>query len=554
MAPARARELRIHGPDGQAKIVPLDGDHLTLGRSSTAELCFADDAGLSRQHLAFERDGDEWNIRDLGSKNGTLLNNVRLNGAMRLRSGDRIAAGHLMIVYDDPGRAAVAAGVTFVQGAGEGDSPTSSTVVFDPRGLLGSKGAGKSTMETSALAMSALIKAGNELGPHTKKSLPELFELILSLSIEAVGAERGVLMTVESGGELMVRAAKGTAFRISTAVRDRVLNEQVSVLVRDTQLDDAFKMRQSIVGQRVRTLIAVPLQTKDRIIGLIYVDSPSLTRVFTKDDLNLLTVMANTAATRIEHERLAEIEHQERLLARDLEQAADIQRRFLPATAPAVPALDLAGHNAPCRTVGGDYYDFFPYSSGRVAMVLGDVSGKGMPASLLMMSLQAYVQMLLDEPDNLGAVMTRLNRMTATNCPSNRFITFFMCLLDGGTGDLIYSNAGHNPPLVMRADGEAEWLEAGGCPLGIMGAMQYDAAQSHLGPGDVLVIFSDGVTDANDPNEKEFGEERLAAAVRDHRTESSGAILDAVNRAIADWTAGTPLPDDLTLLIARRAG
>jgi serine phosphatase RsbU (regulator of sigma subunit) len=552
MAPARSREIRIHGPDGPAKVVPLEGDHLTLGRSSTTELCFADDAGLSRQHLAFERDGEEWNLRDLGSKNGTMLNNVRLTGAMRLRSGDRIAAGHLMIVYDDPGKQAVGAGVTFVQGAGEGESPTSSTVVFDPRGLLAS---GKSTLESSALAMSALIKAGNELGPNTtKKSLPELFELILNLSIEAVGAERGVLMTIESGGELVVRAAKGTAFRISTAVRDRVIKEQVSVLVRDTQLDDAFKMRQSIVGQRVRTLIAVPLQTRDRIIGLIYVDSPSLTRVFTKDDLNLLTVMANTAATRIENERLAEIEHQERLMARDLEQAAEIQMRHLPSAAPSLPGLDLAGHNAPCRTVGGDYYDFFPYPNGRVAMVLGDVSGKGMPASLLMMSLQARVQVLIEEPENLAAVMTRLNRLTATTCPSNRFITFFMCLLDGASGELIFANAGHNPPLLMRADGKAEWLEAGGCPLGIMAAMKYDEARNQLGPGDVLVVFSDGVTDANDPQEKEFGEERLATAVRDHRTESSATILEAVNRAIADWTQGTPLPDDLTLLIARRAG
>ena len=161
----------------------------------------------------------------------------------------------------------------------------------------------------------------------------------------------------------------------------------ISVLVRDTQLDDAFKQRQSIVGQRVRTFMAVPLQTKDRIIGLIYVDSPSLTRVFTKDDLNLLTVMANIAAIRIEHARLAEIENQERLMAHELEQAAEIQRRFLPAQAPEVPGLDLAGHNAPCRTVGGDYFDFFPYPNGRVAMVLGDVSGKGMPASLLMMQL-----------------------------------------------------------------------------------------------------------------------------------------------------------------------
>ncbi|HUJ23763.1 MAG TPA: SpoIIE family protein phosphatase [Bryobacteraceae bacterium] len=551
MGPARVRELRIQTPDGQSKTVPLQGQHITLGRSSSTELCFPDDAGLSRQHLAFESEGDEWNIRDLGSKNGTLLNSVRLTGAMRLRPGDRISAGHLVMVYDDGASKVVPAGVTFVQ-TPETDSPTSSTVVTDLKGLLGGA---KGTIETSKLQIKALLQAGEELQlDKEKRTLPELFQRILDLSIEAVGAERGVLMTIEREGELVVRAAKGSAFRISSAVRDKVLNTRVSVLVRDTQLEDAFRQRQSIVEQRVRTFMAAPLQTRDRIIGLIYVDSPSLVRVFTKDDLDLLAVMANTAAIRIEHERLAEIEHQERIMARDLEQAAEIQQRFLPAEAPQVPGLDLAGHNAPCRTVGGDYYDFFPYPNGRVAMVLGDVSGKGMPASLLMMSLQARVQVLIEEPENLGDVMTRLNRLTATNCPSNRFITFFMALLDSKTGELVFSNAGHNPPLLLRAGGKTEWLDAGGCPLGIMAMMKYEAVGNRLDPGDVLVIFSDGVTDAMNPQGDEFGEERLAAVVRQHHAESSPTILQAVKDAIDEWAAGSPLPDDLTLLVARRAG
>ena len=547
MAPARARELRIHTPDGQSKTIELQGDRITVGRSSTTELCFADDAGLSRQHLAFEREGDEWNVHDLGSKNGTLLNSVRLNGTQRLRPGDRVAAGHLVMVYEDPANQAPSAPVTFVPGA-EGESATSSTVVVDLKKLLGGK-----TVDTTAVQMRALIKAGEELSPQKeRKSLPELFQLILDLSIEAVGAERGILMTLENNGELVTRAAKGSAFRISATVRDRVVKTRLSVLVRDTMLDEAFRERQSIIGQSVRTLMAAPLQTKDRTIGLIYVDSPSLTRVFKEDDLNLLTVMANTAAIRIEHERLAEIEHQERMMAHELEQAAEIQQRFLPAKAPFVPGLDLAGHNAPCRTVGGDYYDFFPYENGRVAMVLGDVSGKGMPASLLMMSLQARVQVLIEEPENLGSVLTRLNRLTAINCPSNRFITFFMCLLDGSTGDLVFANAGHNPPLVMRATGEAEWLEASGCVLGVLPMMKYDESRNCLDAGDVLVVFSDGVTDALSPQGEEFGEQRLADAVRKHRGESSAAILEGVNQAIANWAAGTPLPDDLTLLVARR--
>src|SRR5579862_7449574 len=191
MAPARARELRIHCPDGETKTIQLQGERVTLGRSSTTELCFADDAGLSRQHLAFERDGDDWNIRDLGSKNGTLLNSARLNGAVRLKAGDRVAAGHLVMVYDDPAEKALAAGVTFVQSV-EAEMPTSSTVVVDLKKLLGGK-----TVDTTALQMRALIKAGEELGSQ-KKSLPELFQRILDLSIDAVGAERGVLMTLEN--------------------------------------------------------------------------------------------------------------------------------------------------------------------------------------------------------------------------------------------------------------------------------------------------------------------------------------------------------------------
>src|SRR6266481_487027 len=158
MAPARARELRIQCPDGVTKTITLQGEHITLGRSSTTELCFPEDAGLSRQHMAFEREGDDWNVRDLGSKNGTLLNNSRLNGAARLRSGDRIAAGHLVMLYDAQGRSEPAADVTFVQLAHEADSPTSSTMVTDLKGLLGGK-----TLETGAVQMSALIKAGNEL-------------------------------------------------------------------------------------------------------------------------------------------------------------------------------------------------------------------------------------------------------------------------------------------------------------------------------------------------------------------------------------------------------
>jgi serine phosphatase RsbU (regulator of sigma subunit) len=422
------------------------------------------------------------------------------------------------------------------------------------RDVLGdSAGSDSGDSGSKALAMnhmSALIRAGNELAGH--RPLPELFKFILDLSIQAVRAHRGVLLTLEDG-ELVVRANKGEGFRISTAVRDRVLNSGVSVLVRDTSADDALRERRSIVEQNIQTLMAVPLQTQDQIIGIIYVDSPSLIREFTKDDLNLLTVMANVAAVRIEQARYAEAEQARQLLARDLEQAAEIQKGILPAKAPDVAGLDVAGHNAPCRTVGGDYFDFYQRGPDKVAMFLGDVSGKGMPASLLMMGLQARVQVLIEEAtDGLGEMMTKLNRITSEHCPANRFISLFFCVLDGTTGEVVFCNAGHNPPVLVRASGEHELVKGGGPVIGLLPSIEYKEHRLRLEPGDVLVIYSDGVTEAVNAVNEQFGVARLAELAAAERTKSASEIVAAVNNAVETFTGGAPQSDDITLIVARR--
>jgi sigma-B regulation protein RsbU (phosphoserine phosphatase) len=551
VAPSPVKEIEILSPDGQSRLIPLSGERISLGRSTAAEISFPDDGGLSRQHLTIEREGDGWALRDLGSKNGTLLNGARVTSRTSLKPGDRITAGHLIIVYDGASSRAPNPVVVFDSGD-ESSTDTSATMVTRLDGVFRMGGVGGAAETLAASHVSALIRAGNELAGH--RPLEELFPFILDLSIQAVKADRGVLMTVEEEGELVVRANRGEGFRISTAVRDRVLNTGVSVLVRDTSIDDALRERRSIVEQHIRTLMAVPLQTRDRIIGIIYVDSPSLLREFTRDDLNLLTVMANVAAIRIEHTRFLEAERARELLARDLEQAAEIQRSFLPSVAPAVHRLDLAGHNAPCRTVGGDYYDFFPYGNSRVAMVLGDVSGKGMPASLLMMGLQARVQVLIEEPKSLADVMTRLNRITSANCPSNRFISLFCCLLDGETGELAFCNAGHNPPLIVRARGEYEQLDGGGPVLGILPFMEYPEYRAQLNEGDALIIYSDGVTEAVNPAGADFEVKGLAEVVVKNRCLPAGDIIDKVNEALVNYTAGAPQADDITLIVARRVG
>jgi sigma-B regulation protein RsbU (phosphoserine phosphatase) len=291
-----------------------------------------------------------------------------------------------------------------------------------------------------------------------------------------------------------VRAARGDGFKISSTVRDRVLKEKASLLVRDAQLDQALREHVSIVEQKVRSMIAVPLQTNDRVIGLIYVDSPHLIREFSREDLNLLTVMANIAAIRIEHARLNEIETTKRAMAKEMEQAAQIQKGLLPVRAPILKGLELAGKTVACYTCGGDYYDFLTFPDGRVATLVGDVAGKGMPAALLMSSLQARVQVLFEEPDELARKVGRLNKAISSNCPDNRFITFFMNVIDPATGELVYTNAGHNPPLLVRAAGGFDLLsEGGGVILGILPMATYKESRTSMLPGDVLVLFTDGI-------------------------------------------------------------
>jgi serine phosphatase RsbU (regulator of sigma subunit)/pSer/pThr/pTyr-binding forkhead associated (FHA) protein len=543
-----SRELLIQCPDGQMKNVPLTpGSRLAIGRSSAAELCFPEDAGLSRQHFAFEPDGDDWTVQDLGSKNGTFVNNIPLKARLILRPGDRITAGHLVILYS-PEDASSPKGVVVFEG--DSSSPTTSTVVTSLEGAMTNQ---TLTMERGgpkgSAPLQALLRFGEEISAYP--SLNDLFPVMLNLAIQAVNAQRGVLMVLE-GNELVVKAHKGDGFRISSAVRDKVINEKSSVLVRDAQLDDAFKGRMSIVEQKVHSMMAAPLQTKERIIGLIYLDSPYILREFTKDDLSLLTLMANVAAFRIENARLVEVEQAERIMKRDLAQAADIQNGMLPDKAPQIHGADLAGFNAACRTVGGDYYDFFSYSDDRVGLTLGDVSGKGMPASLLMAQLHARVQVLAEEPDNLGSFMSRLNKATCARCPSNRFITFFFAVFDAGTGELAFANAGHNPPVVVRANGEAELVEGGGPVLGILPIAPYSEMHTRLEHGDMIVLYSDGVTEANNLNYDEFGEDRFIEVLKANRNKPASAIVDAVTKALAEFSAGAPQADDITLVVAKR--
>ncbi|HEY3454883.1 MAG TPA: SpoIIE family protein phosphatase [Bryobacteraceae bacterium] len=534
-------ELIIDSPGSPSIRIPLETDRYTIGRSSTNDLPFPNDQSLSREHLTFERTPEGWTIRDLASRNGTQVNGTRLFDAVPLAHGDRISAGHLSIRYDTQGefKDAKLHEVQFVDQP-TGEAVPAGTVTADLHSAL-----------QMSLQLGALVRAGRELAGHCP--LDELFPLILNLTVDAVKASRGAVITIEAGGEVKTRAIRGEGLRISTAVRDRVIEQRKSLLVPDTSVDLDFAARQSILAQEIRSFMAVPLQTDEQVIGFIYLDSPRLLLEFTVKELNLVTVMANIAAIRIEHARLIEAEKARLLLAGELERAAEIQRRLLPAKPPDIAGLDLAGYNAPCRTVGGDYYDFLPYPDGRIALLIGDVSGKGMGAALLMSSLQARSRVVFETPGDLSAQVSHLNRITAANCPGNCFITFCAVVLDPKSGELRYCNAGHNSPLLLHASGEFESLESTGLVLGLFPNASFEQKACRLAPDDVLLLFSDGVTEACRPDiDEEFGEERLVGLVRDQQGQSASAILDAIKSEITSFTGGAAAADDVTLVVARR--
>jgi serine phosphatase RsbU (regulator of sigma subunit) len=240
------------------------------------------------------------------------------------------------------------------------------------------------------------------------------------------------------------------------------------------------------------------------------------------------------------------------LIARDLEIAADVQRELLPASALRGEGFEVTGLSVPCRYAGGDYYDFFPYSEGRIAMVIADVSGKAVSAALIMTSLRATVRTLADYGYTPAEFITRLNHSMCQNMPITRYATLFFTLLNPKDGDLIYCNAGHNPGMIAREDGSVERLSSGGEVLGFFDAKHYEQYTTRLGVGDALLLCTDGITECMNSASEVFGEDRVAAVLRHNRDHPADHICQAILDATREWAAAQVLEDDLALVAARR--
>jgi serine phosphatase RsbU (regulator of sigma subunit)/pSer/pThr/pTyr-binding forkhead associated (FHA) protein len=545
-------EIAIQTAGGTRERYPLSRSRVTIGRSRESDI-FLPDQWLSRHHAAIEEREDGYWLGDLRSKNGTLLNGEPIREWRRLRPGDVITLGEHSL--------------TFCADAGaeeEEEREPEGTRVFSVRELsaISTRPAidpGELQRQNRVLAI--LSEAARQLVVH--RPLDELFDLVLGLLLEAVAAERGAILILEGTPPLPVVKAslsrRGEPLtRVSRSIARRAMEERVSLLLPNVLEDVRFKSEDSILASGIRTAMCAPLwfasteQGRDAVIGLVYVDSLQQAHAFTEDDLRVLTALANVAAAKIENVRLLEESLEKRRMEEDMRMAAEIQVGLLPRQAPQIEGWELAGCNRPCRTVGGDYYDF-AVENARLLIALGDVSGKGTGAALLMTVLRAAVRAHWTEP-SLAEAVARINRTVCQNVPSSKYVTFFLAALDPPTGRLDYVNAGHNPPLLVRANGGFERLETGGLILGMFENIVYAGGSADLRPGDTLVIYSDGVTETWSPQGDEFGEESLTALAVRERAQGACGMLESVLREIERFEEGARASDDRTLVVLKRTG
>jgi phosphoserine phosphatase RsbU/P len=313
---------------------------------------------------------------------------------------------------------------------------------------------------------------------------------------------------------------------------------------------DGGDVRDELIAQKLAAL--VPLRVGEETIGVLLLGARPGGAPYTNDNLEYTRGLADQAAVALENAWHFRETVEKKKLEKELELAADIQRRLLPATLPAVEGYDVAANTRPARHVGGDYYDAIQRADGRVVYCVADVSGKGIAASLLMSNFQASLRAFLSSGTSLVDAVTRMNDLMHASTAANKYVTAIFMDVDPATGHARVVNAGHNDGVILRADGTAERLKAGGLAVGLMPKRTYAETEWQLAPGDLVALYSDGVTEANDPEENEYSIERLIELLREQRTQSADAIVRATYESVDAFADTAPQYDDITMMVVAR--
>jgi len=531
--------LQVTDSSGR-RLVTLDKPVFLIGRRTAADLQLVN-ADVSREHAEITNDGMRYLLRDRGSRYGTFVNGEQIT-ERPLEHGDRIRLGRTDAIE-----------LVFMT---DGSSSTHISGLRD----IGS--------DADLRQMAAILNGLRALG--SGRVLEEVLTLVLDSALDVTKAERGFIMLARPDGELEFKTARGrgritlpgTSFTTSAKIPREVFQTGESRIVGDLMEGNLAGMHDGTIAIGIRHVLCVPLNVnpmateqniKPHIIGVLYLDGRERTTILSQQTRSSLEAFATQAALAIESARLYAESAEKARIERDLLVAAQIQQALLPTGSFETSFVDLAASSVPCRTVGGDFFDYLDLGARGFGFGLGDVAGKGAPAALLAAAVQsnfiAQAPVSADPADTL----TRVNNALLRRAIEARFATMFHGVVDVD-GNLSYCNGGQEPPLVLARNDGISWLEEGGPVLGLLPGATYAFDRVKLEPGDLVVICSDGVTEARNAAGEEFGRERLIEAMAGCHGTKPDSALERLFGAVRKFSQGTPQGDDITGLVLRYRG
>jgi serine phosphatase RsbU (regulator of sigma subunit) len=551
--------LQILKGANEGENIPLEGDKFVLGRDPDCDIVIARNNSVSRKHAQIIRIANRYFIEDNKSRNHTFVNNVLVTTRLPLKNNDRILICDFLATFVDPRETTMNGNGDYIDDRsedGEGSSTVEAAMSQTSQQLLESQPAEKLR---GLLEISANLSRTLELDQLLPKIADSLFLLFRQ-------ADRCFLIQTseEMPGRMMPRVVRTRKpheeanARYSRSIVRRCLETAQAFLSDDASRDDRIQLSQSVVDFKIRSVMCVPLVgLNGKAFGVIQLDTQDRSKKFTQEDLKLLWGVANQAAVALENARLHEETVSRERVKRDLELAHQVQLSFLPQRLPVVAGYEFWGHYEPAQEVGGDYYGFIPLPGGRLAIALGDVAGKGIPAALLMAKLSSDTRFsLLTEPTPALSIRELNDLLCEFAVQADRFVTLALAVLDPSTHTVTLVNAGHPSPLLCRHNPfglhDAVPAKTAGMPLGILEGVDYDSCEVTLGPGDSLLLYSDGVSEAPDAKSVAFGIKGIHDTLQQAAPCSPRSLVERLALAVESHAAGRDQHDDITLVCLGR--
>ncbi len=544
--------LKLIGTDGR-KLYSWDllPGKYSIGRKSDCNF-FIQDKTVSRNHaeLIITDDLSVITLADNGSHNGTAVNGIRINAPTEIKSGDNIVFGQVefRIAADDN---SVKSKVPTTQLTK--DEPEKSLFLDISEALkpLPSKIIDKPEVLPTIFEIAKMLVLSDPKEIMLHKSLKLISKVITSERL-------AILFTEENSDEVYTAASHITGgkdlgeFRISKTIINKILSDPQAILISDTTQDPQFAAQHSIIMSEMKSAMAVPLFDEEKVHGILYADTSNPLHQYNDDHLRLLAIFGNIIGSRLQNYTLMSEREEKQIIDAELRRASSIQKKLLIKNNPEISGYNLHSFQEQCRAVGGDLYDMYVMPDGKLLFMVADVSGKGMGAALLMANILASFRILYNQPDfNLCDTVKKVSSQLVQHSDSGDYATLFIGLLDPETHHVSYVNAGHNPPMLVKGDGTFKLLDESGIPIGAMEFDLWPEGQVTLDKDDFILIFTDGVTEAESVI-GQYGEERLEKYVSKRCNFSAEKIGEYIFQDVLNFIEDYPRSDDITMMIVQR--